>query len=166
MILAGLALMGWQIKTEIVAEYRQEKSYFQLWQLADKSSIIPAKQKFVGQFVDALQRGYANGEFASHNAIWLQTPNNDFEANLDALRSLSQRLGEIQGMSPSSFEYNTAIQQITAQEQGEAKAMLDVFGGCYALANYPMVWNWIGGVFIGVELLLILIGGELWLNDF
>lgn len=166
MILAGLALLGWQIKTEVVSSYQQEKKYFQLWELADKSSTIPAKQKYIEQFSEALQHGYASGEFASHNAIWLQTPNNAFEANLDALRSLAERLQQIQGMSPNSFEYNTAIQQITAQEQGEAKAMTGVFGGCYELANYPIVWCWIGGIFLTVEIGLILIGGFLWLNDF
>lgn len=144
-IVASVAVLVFQGLTEIVAEYRMEKGYTQLWELADKSSTIPAKQKYVAEFVAALESGYSRGKFASHNAVWLETPNNGFEANLAALRSLSERLGQIQEMKPSSFEYNTAIAQITAQEQGEAKAMLSVFTGCFELAGYPMVWGWIGG---------------------
>lgn len=68
-------------------------------------------------------------------------------------------------MKPSSFEYNTAIQQITAQEQGDSKAMMGVISGCYELAGYPAVWKWIGGIIITVELLLIFVGGFLLVED-
>lgn len=159
----GTILLAIQIRTAIVADYRLENSYTQLWQLAEKSSTILAKKQYVTQFVAALESGYAKGDFASHNAKWLKTPNNSFNSNLDALKSLSGRLNEIQEMNPSSFEYNTAIQQITAQEQGEAQAMMAVFEGCYNLANYPMVWNWIGGIFLIGELAFIVGSGLGWM---
>jgi hypothetical protein len=155
----GIILTVIQIRTVIIANYRYENAYTQYWSLADKSSTIPAKQKYIAQFVAALEAGYAKQDFASHDAKWLQTPNNSFQANLDALKSLAGRLEEIQKMNPTSFVYNTAIQQITAQEQGEAKNMMGVFDGCYTLANYPMVWDWIGLIFGIVEGILILVGG-------
>ena len=139
MLLVGCVLIAYQISMQVLADYRFEKNYTQFWELADKSSTILAKQKYISQFVAALEAGYVKGDFSSHNAKWLTTPNNSFDANLGALKTLSARLGEIQGMKPSSFEYNTAIQQITTQEQGEARSMLDVFNGCYELANYPMI---------------------------
>ena len=162
----GIILLAGQIRNAVIANYRLEKGYMQLWQLADKSSTIPAKQKYIAQFVAALESGYAKGDFASYDAVWLETPNNSFEANLAAVKTLSARLDEIQTMKPSSFEYNTAIQQITAQEQGEAKAMMSVLDGCYTLAHYPSVWGWIGLILLAVELLLIVVGGFIWLESY
>ena len=150
----------WQIRTAVIANYQLENNYTQLWSLADKSSTIPAKQKYIAQFVAALEAGQTKGDFASHDAKWLQTPNNDFGQNLAALKSLEGRLDEIQKMDPTSFQYNTAIEQITKQEQGEAGPMMGVFEGCFLLQNYPMVWNWIGGVFAIIEGVLIF-GGAL-----
>ena len=63
--------------------------------MADKSSTIPAKQKYISQFVAALEAGQAEGDFASHNAKWLQTPKTT-DQNLDTLKSLAGRLDEIQ----------------------------------------------------------------------
>lgn len=95
-------------------------------------------------FLASLERGYATGSFATNNAYWLKTPNNSFDSNLNALKTLAQRLDEIQTMKTDSFEYQTAIQQITAQEQGEATALISSFEGCYFLACYPIAWEWIG----------------------
>lgn len=119
------------------------KSYEQEWALADKSSTIPAKSQHVEKFLKLLEQGYADGDLADHNALLLKNDNNSFASNLEALRTLATRLKEIEGMNPSSFEYNTAIQQITAQEQGEASAMLDVFEGCYMLENWFLWWGWV-----------------------
>ena len=154
MFFVGLFLLIFQIRTGIVANYNMEKNYLQLWQLADKSSTISAKQEYMAKFVTALEDGYTKGDFAQNDAIWLKTPNNSFEANLTALKTLSARLKEIQGLNPNSFEYNTAIQQITAQEQGEAKAMIGVFTRCYDLGSYPIVWGWIE-VIVGIFALIL-----------
>lgn len=101
------------------------------WTQADRSSTVEAKSEYVGKFVDALEEGNSKGEFASYNALWKQTPQNSFKLNLEALKSLKERLDDIKEMDPKSFEYNTAIQQITQQEQGEAGPMLEVFQGCW-----------------------------------
>lgn len=154
----GVLLAIAQFAVSLIADYHFERDYLQLWALADKSSTIAAKQKYIAQFVAALQSGYERGEFNPHNAIWMKTPNNSFTQNLNALKSLDDRLGQIQKLNPNSFEYNTAIQQITAQEQGEASHLIYVFEGCYKIANYPMVWQWIGGLFIAIETVMVFIG--------
>lgn len=162
-LLSASILLGiYQIKSLIIGNYRFEKDYLQFWELSDKSSTIPAKQKYISEFVLTLENGYKKGDFSSFNAIFLKTPNNNFEANLNALRTLSQRLIEIQEMDPKTFEYNTAIQQITAQEQGDAHKLIGIIKGCYFLNNYFIVWDWIGGCLCFITIAGILICG-LWL---
>lgn len=144
LIILGLTVIGIQIKNNVSSSYQYENQYAQLWNLADKSSTIKAKQQYIGEFVKALEAGKEQGAFATHNAVWLKTPDNSFDSNLAALKTLADRLTEIQKMDPSSFEYNTTMQQITGQEQGEAAPMLKVFEGCYQLENFPSIWGWIG----------------------
>lgn len=143
LLVAGVIMMTLQIRSSILSGYTYEKQYSNLWELADKSSTIPAKQQYITQFLSTLKAGQTNGEFADYDATWLKTPNNSFAANVKAIQTLSDRLTQIQDMDPASFQYNTAIQQITAQEQGEARRMLAVFEGCYDRENYPLIWGWI-----------------------
>lgn len=146
-------LVGIVLSVNFYAGYKLEKDYYQEWHLADKSSTISAKSGHINKFVLSLEQGYAKGDFAKHDAILFKTANNDFEQNLTALKTLAQRLDELEGMDPNSFQYNTAIQQITQQEQGEAQAMVSVFTGCYSLANYPLIWGWIGGTLVCIIVL-------------
>lgn len=132
------------------ANYKFEKDYMSNWTLAEKSSTLEAKSVYLSKFLDSLKGGYENGNFSSHNALFLKTDDNSFSKNLEALETLNSRLKEISTIDPNSFQYNTAIQQITAQEQGEAWAMLDVFEGCYYMSNYPYLWGWIGMGLFGV----------------
>jgi hypothetical protein len=67
-------------------------------------------------------------------------------------------LDEIQKMNVASFEYQTAIQQITAQEQGEAQAMLEVFSGIWWKNNYIFLWEWIAGLEVVFCIFLIAFG--------
>lgn len=146
MIVFGVFLAVILTYGQIVCKYNYQKRYSSHWHLADKSSTIPAKETHINAFVKALKDGKARGEFSDNNAIFLKTPDNNFDANYAAVETLAQRLKEIQQMDPKSFEYNTAIQQITEQEQGEAHKLMAVFYGCYELSNYFYVWGWIGGV--------------------
>lgn len=134
---------------EKVANYQWENQYSNSWSLADKSSTIEAKSMHIDKFIELLEAGNAKGDFASHDALFMKTPNNSFENNLNALKTLSSRLHELKDMDPDSFQYNTAIQQITQQEQGEAQAMMNVIGNCWCLANYPIVWGWILNTLVG-----------------
>jgi len=138
--LALLGIVGFSVVvtgvatySKVMAEYTFTNQYSNYWNLADKSSTLKAKKDYIDKYVQALETGYKEKRFANHDAVWLKTPDNEFASNLAALKTLADRLGEIQNMDPSSFQYNTAIEQITKQEQGEARAMSEVLYGCYAL---------------------------------
>ena len=124
----------------ILCYYNYSRDIGSYWNLADKASTIPQKSKQIDIFVTRLQESNLAG---GYNAIILQTPDNSFDQNFIALQSFQGRLHEIQGMDIKSFEYQTAIQQITAQEQGEAKSMLDEFFGVYIKTHYFLLWNWV-----------------------
>ena len=158
LLVAGVIMLTLQIRSSILSRYTYEKQFSNLWELADKSSTIPAKQQYITQFLNALKAGETNGVFADYNATWLKTPNNSFATNVKAIQTLSDRLTQIQDMDPASFQYNTAIQQITAQEQGEAHKMLLVFEGCYDRENYPLIWGWIGIVFTMIAVVTVIAG--------
>ena len=154
--LVGLILFAGQIKGCVKSEFKFENRFLSSWSLADKSSTIDAKSQYIDKFVADIISN--KEEFADYDAVWLKTPNNSFENNLNALVSLKNRLSEIKGMDPTSFQYNTAIQQITQQEQGEAGGMISVIQGCWDLHNYSSVWNWIGFCFTIFSLVLIIVG--------
>lgn len=137
-VFAGAAL----IILDVFANYNFNKNYESLWELADRSSTLQAKDEYITKFVDAINKDRSN--FADYNAIFLKTPEKSFDNNLAAIITLRDRLKTIQSMDETSFEYQTAIQQITAQEQGEAQNMINDIYGCYKLRSYPILWGWIG----------------------
>ena len=139
------------------ANYTREVGNY--WTLADRSSTIEEKSKYINQFVEALEKS----KHADNNALVLDTPENSFELNLRALKSLRDRLEEIKTMDVKSFEYQTAIQQITSQEQGDAKEMLDTLKGCWYLGNVCVfVWDWLGITVVFVFGIALIIGGGCW----
>jgi hypothetical protein len=136
---------------DITASWHYENDYLNYWQLADKASTIAQKSEYIDKFVSALEKSGLQGTNA--NLIW-QTRNSSFNYNFEALKSLQQRLEDIKTMDINSFAYQTAIQQITAQEQGEAEDMLNVFRSCWQRVHYPYLWNlWGFLVFSGVILI-------------
>lgn len=155
----------WLIATIISANYEYKQNISAEWNLADKSSTISAKREHLDKFVDHLAKANLQG---SYNAVVFKTPDNSFDANFEALKSLQSRLHEIEGMNVKSFEYQTAIQQITSQEQGDAQAMLDVFEGCWYLRHHPLLWDWIGvvvGLFLFVGTISTgILTGAYWLD--
>lgn len=142
------------------ASYQYEQDYSSYWSLADKASTISQKSEYIDKFVVALENSGLQG---TNDALIWKTNNNAFDTNFQALKSLQSRLHEIKGMDESSFAYQTAIQQITAQEQGEASDMLNVFSGCWYKVHYYWLWNpWLViGVIIMGTLLVLTVG--LWL---
>ena len=137
----SLTLLILSICLGVSSEYKFEREVMSYWNLADKSSTLDAKSGYIDKFVKALDPN----KFAEYNAIFLKTPNNSFVQNLDAVKTLQIRLKTIRQIPEDSFAYQSAIQQITAQEQGEAQAMLKVISGCWYLKNYSILWGWIGG---------------------
>ena len=161
-----VCILGCQIQQKVVANYQFEKAYLYAWNLADKSSTIEAKAGYISQFVEKLENGKT--DFSANNAVWLKTPDNSFEMNLTALKTLNSRLHEIMKMDVKSFEYQTAIQQITAQEQGEATNLIDTIKGCWVKENHPIVWEWYQLIWVGIAvscLLAIFVMFYFWMDD-
>ena len=115
------------------------------WDLADKSSTLAEKSKYIDEFIFNLKESKHN----KYGALVYKTRSYDFDLNLKALETLGERLHEIQKIDVNSFAYQTAIQQITAQEQGEAQEMIKVLYGAWVIDNYwwafyvVQLWVWI-----------------------
>lgn len=124
------------------------------WDLSIKSSTIEEKSKYVDEFVTVLENSGFEGK---HNVLFYPNKNNSFDYNLKCLKSLQGRLHDIQHMDINSFEYQAAIQQITAQEQGQAGNMLYVFKGIWWKHNYFLLWNWVGITQITLSLILLIV---------
>jgi ABC-type antimicrobial peptide transport system permease subunit len=141
----------------VISNYQYTKRYKYAWNLADKASTIEAKSKYINEFVEGLVKD-KDLRFAEYDALILKTDDNSFQKNLEALQTLQSRLNTIKTMDEQSFAYQTAIQQITAQEQGEAQKLLSVISECYLLRNYPMVWGWFGALNV-VGIVILIVGG-------
>ena len=115
------------------------------WGLAEKSSTLAEKSKYIDEFIVNLKESKHN----EYGALVYRTRSYNFDLNLKALETLSKRLHEIQKIDVNSFAYQTAIQQITAQEQGEAQAMIGVLHNAWVLDNYwwafyvVQIWVWV-----------------------
>ncbi len=153
--LVGIALLISQAGSYVLADNQYKNEIYNYWSLADKASTIDVKSQYIDKFVEALDNSGLKGKY---NAIYLKNPDNSFDKNLEMLKTLQTRLYEIKTMNVSSFEYQQAISQITAQEQGEAKNMLDVFEGTWYLENHTWLWDWIGFLWLMFEIILICIG--------
>ena len=138
-----------------IGNYHYERDYESYWNLAEKASTIQQKAVYMDKFVAGFKGKGFEGDY---NAVFFKTPDNSFDKNLEALQSLKTRLDEIQKMNVVSFEYQTAIQQITAQEQGEAQAMLEVFSGIWWKNNYIFLWEWIAVLEVVFCIFLIALG--------
>ena len=133
------------------------------WTLADKSSTIAEKSDYINKFVEALEKANLQG---TNDALFFPTPDNNFDKNLQALKTLQARLETIKTMKQDSFEYQTAIQQITAQEQGEAQNMLSVLEGSWYKVNHYFLWNNLIILFGIITLILMFFVGIFMLMDY
>lgn len=124
------------------AGYQYNNTIGSYWNLSDKASTLQQKSVYLDQYVEALETAH----LASHDAVMFPTPNNSEVQNMIALKSLQGRMHQIQGMDEQSFAYQTAISQITAQEQGEAHELTDTLRGCWFLENWPLMWGWYNGL--------------------
>lgn len=147
-------LFGVFIWRAILADYEYNNQYGSYWELADKASTLEQKSKMINEFVARLENSGESG----HNAIWLKTPDNSWDKNMEALKTLQLRLEEIKTMNPNSFEYQQAISQITSQEQGEADKMLHTIEGIWYKNNHFFLWSWIGTLIFIFLFFSLLIG--------
>lgn len=140
-----LGACGLHIRSCVSNNLTYEREFSSHWEMADRSSTIAEKSVRLSKFVAALE----GGDFAKHSAIFLQTPQNSFAENMAALKTLSERLKQIEGMDPGSPQYALSIDQITKQEQGEAGAMLSVFLGAWFIEHCIWNFDWIAILFFG-----------------
>jgi hypothetical protein len=149
LILAGAIL------ADVLAGFAYDKTIGSYWDLSVKASTIQKKSEYLDQFVSAIE----GARLAEYDAVFLKTPNNSTAQNIVALKSLQGRMHAIIGMDENSFQYQQAMQQITGQEQDEAKDMLETFCGAWYLENHPFLWGWIGGVWWTFLLVLAVVFG-------
>lgn len=150
------------ISVDIIGSYQYENEIKSYWQLADKASTVENKSIYIDKFVESLENLRFEGK---HDALYLSTPNNSFDSNLEALKTLQQRLQEIKKMDVTSFEYQTAMQQITEQEQGDAKNMLNVFSGIWWKEHHILLWGWIALIQIILCIITGAVGLSIWSNE-
>ena len=143
------------VRADVLADFKYDNQIESYWDLSVKASTLQQKSAYLDKYVAALQ----SYPLADYDAIWLKTPNNNVQQNIVALKSLQGRMHEIFGMDPSSFQYQQAIQQITAQEQDDAKDMLDVFKGAWFLQNHFYLWDWVGLLHFCAVLFLAIVSG-------
>lgn len=147
------ALLAYRSVHEVLNAYEYSRTIKSYWDLSVKASTLEKKSEYLDEFVAGLNAANLSG----NNAIFLKTPDNSYEQNLAALTSLQKRMHEINEMNPKSFEYQLAIGQITAQEQGEAGKMLEQFEGIWYLNRHPTYWRWLDAIFWVLNLLFALL---------
>ena len=130
------------ITDAVFANYSYSNSVGSYWELAIKASTIKHKSEYLNQYVAALDKA----GLADSSALWLKTPNESVEQNKVALKSLQGRLEEIKGMDPSSFQYQQAMAQITAQEQDENSHLVGTFKEAWYMSHHFFLWDWMGPI--------------------
>lgn len=137
-VILAVAFAIWGVIAEVFADYEYSNQIESFWSLSVKASTLEQKTTYLDQFVSAI----GNARLSPNDAVFLKTPDNSVEQNLIALKSLQNRMHEIKAMDVQSFQYQQAISQITAQEQGEAEHLLGVIEGAWYLENHPLLWQW------------------------
>lgn len=155
LLFASAFLMSIQVVSCVKGDYNYEKQLGSYWELADKSSTLSEKSIYITKFLDSLKAS----KHSDYGSVVLQTPSESWELNIRALQSLKDRLEKIRTMDEKSFEYQTAIQQITAQEQGDAKALIGHIKEAWCIENYPLFSNFYGGIFATIWIFLLCFGG-------
>lgn len=97
----------------VVWSYEYDKQVGDYFELSDRASDVQIKAQYFNKYVDALER---NGLTQGQSSIFFQRPTSDLANNYQVAKSLQSRLDNITKMNPKSFEYQTAMQQITLQE--------------------------------------------------
>ena len=101
------------IYQDVTWSYQYDKQIGDYFELSDRSSDASVKLQYFNKFVDALERNdLTNGQ----TSVFWQRPISELSYNYQVAKSLQSRLENISQMNPKSFEYQTAMQQITLQE--------------------------------------------------
>lgn len=163
LLLGGLSFAISRGVVRFNASWEYENKISNYWDLADKASTITQKAAYINAFVSALEKADLKDVNAN---LFRETPASGFNQNFIALKSLQVRLRQISSMDENSFACQTAIQQITEQEQGQACDMLGVFEDCWYRINHYTLWHPVYLVgFILLQALLIIVGGVVLFSD-
>ena len=149
-VIIGIVL----IMMSVFADVEFNRNIGNYWDLADKSSTIERKGEYVDKYIEAFAAAKLEG---TYDSLFFPTPSNNFDQNFEALKSLQKRLDEIHSMNPSSFEYQTALQQITDHEFTENTAVISVLEGSWWKVHHYLLWNWL--IQVGLWLGLIIMFG-------
>jgi hypothetical protein len=147
--------MGGCVGAAVLADYDYSNHIQSYWDLSVKASTLQQKSEYLDKYVSALE----SASLAENDALFLKTPDNNIAQNMIALKSLQTRMHEIFGMDVNSFQYQQAIQQITAQEQDDAKELLSRFAGAWYLQHHFFLWDWMGFVTAVVILVITVLAG-------
>ena len=145
------------------ANYVYENGIASNWILAERASTIKQKSEYMDKFILALEKSDLRG---TNSNLILQTPATSFNENLKALQSLQKRLADISGMDENGFAYQTAIQQITAQEQGEAHGVLDNISSCWKRVHFYTLWNPVIVIIFVIIQAILIVGGMVIVTNF
>lgn len=154
--LIGVGGIAGLIITTIQANYEWDTQYGSQWSLGVKASTIAQKAEYVDNFVETLDKSGLSG---TNNALFWQTPDNSFDENMKALKSLQKRLHDIQGMNENDFAYQSAIQQITAQEQDDNTKVIYELEGSWWKVHHPVLWNPFYGTGLFMALVMLVFVG-------
>ena len=152
MVWLFLGLLGFHAIQEIYTNYECNRDLLSYWKLSAKASTLKQKSLYLDKFVANLEAAHLSG----NNALILKTPDNSYEQNMATLKSLQSRMEEIKSMDVKSFEYQQAMYQISAQEQGGVNGVGDLIGVWY-LDHHPSVWGWIDVVRWTLEVLFAVV---------
>jgi hypothetical protein len=147
-----LGLLGFHAIQEIYTNYECKRDLLSYWKLSAKASTLKQKSQYLDKFVANLEAAHLSG----NNALILKTPDNSYEQNMATLKSLQSRMEEIKSMDVKSFEYQQAMYQISAQEEGGVNGVADLIGVWY-LDHHPSVWGWIDVVRWTLEVLFVVV---------
>ncbi len=114
------------------------------WTQADRSSTIEAKSEKIKLFYDSIVDN--REDFYPSSSFFVKNSDNMLDNNMQSLKTLVDRLQQIQQMNPSSLEYQTAIKQITENEIDQASEMIGVIRGCWEINNYFVTYLF--GIFL------------------
>ena len=117
------------------------------WTMAERASTIEAKTEKVTKFYQSIMEN--RQDFSSSSALFWKNQDNNLGNNLVSLKTLVDRLADIQKMNVSSLEYQMAIKQITENEMDQASEMINVIKGSWCMNNYFMTYNFGGWLFMG-----------------
>jgi len=146
----------------ISIDYAYSNEFESHWNLGVKASTIQLKRENIKKFYDNIISH--KHQFRDSSAVFMRTPDNSLDQNLVALKSLVDRLDKISGMDENSLAYQTAMQQITGQEQDEASSMLRVFERCYA-QNKSILFSWLGALLVGLGFIFGMFGFNVAFGD-